>query len=390
MKQCENNNTSQALLDGMMLDRAARAALRGAGLVEPNPMVGCVIGHDDGTISATAHHDRFGGPHAEAHALALCTARGIDPQGATVWVTLEPCNHVGKTPACSSALIHAGVARVVYAERDPNSVAEGGAFALKQAGIEVYESDSSRLACALNAPFVKCIDSKRPWVIVKWAQTRDGFVSFCNAEPRWVTGASSRRDVHRLRARVDAIVTGSGTVKADDPMLTARDVRLRRRARRVVIDSRLSISVESALVQSAGQVPVLIYTADNTLQKSSHTKQLQCASVEIVGLPERDGHVDLDTVLLHLYRVHGASNVLIEAGPGLISAFLRANLVDEAWVYESPIEAGDRGDVRMDQQLLVHAGLVAVHERTFAHDVRRIYRSRIGMSRKKGNAPCNR
>ena len=198
-----------------MLDLAARLAMRAAGDVEPNPMVGCVIvrpGEGDlaSRIIGRGHHRFFGEEHAEAEALADCCRRGQSPRGATMYVTLEPCNHQGKQPPCTDAIIAAGIGRVVCARRDPNPAAAGGEGKLRAAGIDCEVNDSSVLATRLADPFAKRVTTGLPWVIAKWAQTIDGWIATRTGESKWISGAPSRNKVHRIRARVDAIITAIG------------------------------------------------------------------------------------------------------------------------------------------------------------------------------------
>ena len=242
------------------LDMAARAALRAAGDVEPNPMVGCVIARAD-TILGIGHHQKFGGPHAEVNALADCARRANDPRGATAYVTLEPCSHFGKQPPCCDALIRAGVARVVCARPDPNPVSGGGAARLAAAGIPCEFTRTSALASHLADPFAMRIEHRRPWVILKWAQTIDGRTATRDGESQWISSPSSRREVHRLRARVDCILAAIGTVQADNPTLTARGVsRVRRVARRAVIDPRLELPEDCNLLQTLEAAPLTVFT----------------------------------------------------------------------------------------------------------------------------------
>lgn len=355
-----------------MLDLAARVARRAEGLVEPNPMVGCVIVRPRSRASAPAageggeseiigigHHRVFGGAHAEVEALADCRRRGHDPRGATMFVTLEPCVHRGKTPPCVDAVIAAGIARVVAARRDPNPVSGGGLERLRAAGIAAEVCADSRAATELSDPFVKRVATGLPWVIVKWAQTIDGRVATRAGQSKWISGAAARRRVHRWRARVDAVVTGIGSVLADDPMLTARDVRrVRRHARRVVIDPRLEIPVDCALVRSSREglgVPagrracVTVATGVGAASSALHTTKrrvLEAAGVEVLALPTIDeaGHVDLRALLAdlaHERRAPGATNVLVEAGPRLAGAFLDADLADELRVHIAPMLLAD-------------------------------------------------
>lgn len=327
-----------------MLDLAARAALRGAGDVEPNPLVGAVIVKHRQVIGI-GHHKKFGGLHAEREALADARRRGHDPRGATVYVTLEPCRHFGKQPPCTDALIESGVARVVVARRDPDPVSGGGTEVLRSAGIEVEFDTSSSLALQIAEPFVKRITTGMPWVIAKWAQTIDGRIATRTGESRWISGELSRRRVHRLRARVDAIVTGMGTVLADDPLLTARDVpRIRRIARRVVIDGDLDLPVSSKLVQTARSFPTTVVCGElvaGSALAGPRRAALEQAGVEVVGVPVLEHGVDLGAVLRMLWAKHRATNVMLEAGAGLLGAMFDADLIDECLVYIAPMVFAD-------------------------------------------------
>ncbi len=330
-----------------MLDRAAGAALRGAGLVEPNPLVGCVIGLREGRTLGIGHHRRFGEAHAEIEALRDCARRGADPRGATVWATLEPCSHTGKTGPCADALIEAGVARVVYAAADPNPVAAGGAARLRSAGVEVCLSAASARATRASDPFRRRMATGLPWVIAKWAQSIDGAVATSSGESKWISGPASRRQVHRLRARVDAVLTGIGTVLADDPLLTARGVHLRRVASRVVVDADLRIPVESGLVRSADRTPLIVATRGEVAEGAgAKVRALRGLGVEVVGFGRRSGYesggwLDLESLLRWLAAARSVANVLVEAGPGLLGGLFAGDLVDEARVYVAPMVLGD-------------------------------------------------
>ena len=220
-------------LDRSRLEHAARLALRGHGEAEPNPSVGCVIADASGRVVSEGRTDRVGGPHAEVVALR---GAGKAARGGTAWVTLEPCNHHGRTPPCVDAMIDAGVARIVIGTRDPNPVAAGGLDRLRAAGIEVVLRDDVDSVRRLHASFRHRIGTGRPWVVAKWAETADGDLVAPPGRPRTISSRASHRLVHRERGRVDAILTGIGTVLADDPRLDARVRRPRRRPIRVVVD----------------------------------------------------------------------------------------------------------------------------------------------------------
>jgi diaminohydroxyphosphoribosylaminopyrimidine deaminase/5-amino-6-(5-phosphoribosylamino)uracil reductase len=338
------------------LNLAARLALRGAGDVEPNPMVGAVI-VKNGRIIGTGHHRKFGGPHAEREALADCRRRGEDPRGSTVYVTLEPCCHHGKQPPCTDSLVEAGVARVIAARPDPNPVSCGGAAVLQRAGIPCEFSDAGELAVRISDPFVKRIAIGLPWVIAKWAQTIDGRIATRTGESRWISGERSRRRVHQLRARVDAIITGMGTVLADDPLLTARGVaRTRRLARRVVIDPDLDLRPICNLVRTAREVPTLAICTDQIFQSAAAAPRraaLEAAGVHVAGVPAAGRGVDLRAALRLLAEQHDATNVMLECGAGLLGAMFDADLVDEAIVYIAPAVLAD------DQAKPAAAGRIA-------------------------------
>ena len=314
---------------------AARLALRGHGGAEPNPMVGCVIVRD-GQVVGRGWHRRCGEAHAEVNALADAGERA---RGATAYVTLEPCNHHGRTGPCSHALIAAGVTRVVFATRDPNPTATGGMQALEAAGIEAIhhplpETDD------LNAPFVKRVATRLPWVTAKWAQTLDGAIATRSGESQWISCETSRRRVHRERARVDAILTGMGTVRADDPRLTARGTPILRRARRVVVDRDLELGLSSALVQTISQAPLTVACSRSaSMLRSSHADALRTAGADVVTVD--DGAEGLTALLRDLHARLGASTVLVEAGGGLLGKLLDAGLVDELWAFVAPTIMGD-------------------------------------------------
>ena len=327
-----------------ILDLAARIASRAVGYAEPNPLVGCVLVRD-GRIIGMGHHRVYGHEHAEVNALADCAARGERSEGCTAYVTLEPCNFSGKQPPCVDALLAAGVARVVCARRDPHPKGQGGAERLMSAGVQFDWSDASPNAIRCSDAFVKRVTTGLPWTIVKWAQTIDGRVATRTGESKWISCERSRRRVHRLRARVDAIVTAVGTLLADDPVLTARAGWKRRRvARRVVVDPALEIQEHAMIVRTINEAPLTIYCADDALARQQRkVATLTAMGVEIIGVGSEsgEGEVGVDGVLRHLVQVHQATNVLIEAGPGLLGRLFEHDLVDEAHVYVAPMLLGD-------------------------------------------------
>lgn len=332
--------------------RALELASRGMGRVEPNPMVGCVIVRN-GRILAEGWHRRFGGPHAEIVALQQASRRGVQVRGADVYVTLEPCCHHGKTPPCTDALIAARPARVIAAMVDPfPRVAGGGLAALRRAGIKVRVGVGRDEAVSLNAPFIHRVTTGLPWVIAKWAQMLDGRMALpANrpGKPAWISNEKSRRDAHLLRAQVDAIVVGVGTIIADDPRLTARGVPVRRVGRRVVVDPDLR-TPERAAVLDVKTVPVTIAVRESVLcRRSVKLRRLEARGVEFVALPAMEGRrvLDLEPLFRHLADGHSATNVLVEGGAFLLEECFRQKLVCETHVYLAPFTLGRNGAARL-------------------------------------------
>jgi diaminohydroxyphosphoribosylaminopyrimidine deaminase/5-amino-6-(5-phosphoribosylamino)uracil reductase len=318
--------------------RAVALSRRGQGRVEPNPMVGCVIARGD-LIIGEGHHRKFGGPHAEVEALAHCAE---SPRGATAYVTLEPCRHHGKTPPCTTALIEAGIDEVFVAVRDPlKKVSGGGIRQLRQAGIKVHVGLCAEEAAEVLAPFLVRAQLHRPYVIAKWAQSLDGKLATRTGHSQWVSCEASRKQVHKLRATVDAILVGSETVLADDPMLTARDVRLRRRALRVVLDGRLRLPDKCQLVASAARHPTLVFTSADKA-RSPKARRLIRGGVEVVGCRHGSGGLSLAACLAELHR-REVTNLLVEGGAAVLSSFLCGKRVDEARVFVAPIMIGGSG-----------------------------------------------
>lgn len=341
--------------DERFMRRALRLARRGQGYVEPNPMVGCVL-VQEGQIVAEGWHRRFGGPHAEIEALEQARQRGVDVRRCQLYVTLEPCAHHGKTPPCTEALVAARPARIVAAMIDPYpQVAGQGIARLQQAGLEVSVGCLEAEARQLNEPYLKRLASGLPWVIAKWAQSLDGRIATRQGQSQWISGPRSRRWAHRLRARVDAIVAGIGTVLADDPLLTARGVRLRRRALRVVVDPHLRLPVECKLVQSLEQsgssapAGVLVVVLSEVLKnQSDKAALLQKKGVEFFALEEsgrletsRPDRPALKPLLRYLSERYQATNVLVEGGSRLLGAFFAQRLVDQVLVFLAPCLFGD-------------------------------------------------
>ena len=310
------------------LDLAARVASRAFGLADPNPMVGAVIVKDNDIIGV-GHHRCYGDLHAERDALMNCRKRGHDPHGATLYCTLEPCCHHGKQPPCTEAIIEAGIARVVIASRDPHTLSGGGWELLETSGIRVELSSASANAIALSQPFLHRLSTGMPWVIAKWAQTLDGRIATRTGESQWISHARCRARVHRLRAKVDAVLIGIGTALADDPMLTPRDCRsVRRMPKRVVLDTAGRLPRESKLVQTASDIPTIVYTSDP--QRFSGTPVI-AQSCDLKG-----DRIDLRACLQSLHDQHGVSTLLSESGPRLLGSLADENLINEAIVHLAP------------------------------------------------------
>ncbi|MEA2708991.1 MAG: diaminohydroxyphosphoribosylaminopyrimidine deaminase [Phycisphaerales bacterium] len=321
--------------DVRMMQRAIRLAMNGRGRVEPNPMVGCVIVKDGRVIGEGFHHE-YGAPHAEPTALAACTE---STEGATAYVTLEPCCHTNKkTPPCTPRLIEAKIARVVVGSVDPNPEVNGqGLDQLRAAGIEVTHGVLEESAKQLLAPFIGRTVYDRPYVTLKWAETADGKVAGPRGERLQISNERSTRAVHELRARSDAILVGINTVINDDPLLTARGVENPRRLIRTVLDARLRIPMSSKLVRTARQERVFVHY-DRYLMDAEREKvrMLREAGVEPFISGSTHAGLRLDEVLNNLSGF-GATHVLVEPGPTLARSFLdQATLTDRVWLIISP------------------------------------------------------
>ena len=313
--------------------RALELASHGAGMVAPNPLVGAVVVRD-GEIVGEGWHPAFGGPHAEVMALA---AAGSAARGATMYVTLEPCRHQGKTPPCTDALLAAGVARVVYAVADPNPVAAGGGALLAAAGVAVTAGVCEQAARDGNAPFLfAATHPARPFVTLKLALSIDGALVDASRQRGWLTGPDARRAVHALRRTVDAIAVGIGTALADDPALTVRDVPPPRVApRRVVFDRSARLPQASALVQSAHETPVLVVCAAHAADAAEAARRTALEGAGVTLVP-----ADTLSEALAALRALGLQQLLVEGGAALGSAFMGAGLVDRLITFQAPVILG--------------------------------------------------
>ncbi|HUF30186.1 MAG TPA: bifunctional diaminohydroxyphosphoribosylaminopyrimidine deaminase/5-amino-6-(5-phosphoribosylamino)uracil reductase RibD, partial [Gemmatimonadaceae bacterium] len=315
--------------DRAFMRRALALARRGWGQTAPNPMVGAVVVAGDKVVGE-GWHERFGEAHAEVHALR---AAGGLARGATVYVSLEPCAHHGKTPPCVDALIAAGVARVVCAVRDPTVAALGGAERLEQAGIPVTMGVEESAARELNAPFFQqAREPWRPFVTVKLALSMDAAVADAYGRSKWISGPASRREVHRLRAGHDAVAVGIGTVLADDPSLTVRGREAPRETpRRIVFDRRARLPLDCRLVRTATDTPVVAVVASHA--DSLRVRELERSGVQIVVADE------LSAACVSLKEL-GVRSLLVEGGAGLASAWLAESLLDRLIIFHSPLVLG--------------------------------------------------
>lgn len=318
--------------DEHYMARALKLAQRGLFTTTPNPRVGCVVVRD-GAVVGEGFHERAGEAHAEVRALAEAGSRAA---GATVYVTLEPCNHHGRTPPCTDALIASGVRRVVAAMRDPHAGAGEGGARLAAAGVAFEWGLLEAEARELNVGFVARMTRGRPWMRLKVAASLDGKTALADGRSRWITGEAARADGHRWRARACAILTGIGTVRDDDPQLTVRAVETSRQPLRVLVDSRLEAS-PAARIFAGG--PVLVATA---AANGANAAALRDRGAEIVALPDAAGKVDLTALARELAR-RGINEVHVEAGFKLNGSLVAAGLVDELLVYLAPRLLGETG-----------------------------------------------
>lgn len=334
-------------LDLWHMADALKLAKLGEGRVEPNPMVGCVIARGAEPI-AEGYHQRFGGPHAEIEALRIAGDRA---RGSTIYVTLEPCCHTGKTPPCTEALIAARPARVVVALRDPfPKVAGGGISALQKAGIDVnvgVREDEARKLCA---PYLKLVETGRPWVIAKWAMTLDGRIATCTGSSRWITGPAARLVVHMLRARCDAILIGSGTALADDPLLNVRlgdfesaesddETPHVRHLTRIVFDTRCRLSADSRLAQTAKEHPTMVVVGSEA--PADRVDALKALGVEILSFGDASRRERIDLLLDELGQ-RRMTNLLVEGGSHLLGSLFKAGAIDEFHAFIAPKLVGGR------------------------------------------------
>lgn len=324
---------SHSEADRQFMARALELAERGLYTTSPNPRVGCVI-VKAGAVLGTGWHEAAGKPHAEVHALQEA---GAAARGATLYVTLEPCSHHGRTPPCADAVIAARIGRVVAAMQDPNSLVAGkGVTQLRAAGIAVSVGLMQEEAGELNIGFVSRMARGRPWVRMKVAATLDGRTALANGASQWITGEAARRDGHHFRARACAVLTGIGTVKQDDPQLNVRLVDTKRQPLRVLIDSRLEVSPAARLFEGGNALVVA------AREDGAKIAALRARGAEVIVIPNAAGKTDLPQVLAELAR-RGINELHVEAGTRLNGSLLREGCVDELLVYLAPSLVGDTG-----------------------------------------------
>jgi diaminohydroxyphosphoribosylaminopyrimidine deaminase/5-amino-6-(5-phosphoribosylamino)uracil reductase len=317
--------------DHAFMARALRLAERGLFTATPNPRVGCVV-TNGGRVAGEGWHQQAGEAHAEVNALIAAAGQA---RGATVYVTLEPCSHHGRTAPCADALIQAGVTRVIAATRDPNPLVAGAGVArLERAGIAVELGLMASEARELNIGFFSRMERGRPWIRTKIAVSLDGKTALLNGESQWITGEDARRDGHRLRARSCAMLTGAGTVLEDDPQLTVRAVETTRQPARVVVDSRLDTPPAARVLEGGGAIVATV--SDDVVR----TQRLRDAGAEVVRLPEENGKIALASLAQEL-ALRGFNEVMVETGAKLNASLLRAGLIDEIVLYQAPVLLGD-------------------------------------------------
>lgn len=317
------------------MNLAIKLAKKGCGWVNPNPMVGAVIVKDN-RIIGIGYHAKYGKLHAERNALANCQ---VSPAGATIYVTLEPCCHYGKTPPCTDAILKSGIRRVVVGSSDPNPLVAGkGIETLRSHGIEVTENILKEKCDALNQSFFHYIQSGTPYVVMKYAMTLDGKIATSTGKSQWITSETARQRVHEDRHRYSAIMVGVGTVLTDDPMLTCR-LKNGRNPLRIVCDTNLKTPLSSKLVTSTDIAGTLLATAVTNLER--HRPYLE-AGCNILVLPQKDGHIDLNCLMAKMGEIK-VDSILLEGGGTLNWSALRSGVVNKVQAYIAPKLFGGNG-----------------------------------------------
>jgi len=360
--------------DEKYMHAALKLARRGIGTVEPNPAVGAVIVKAN-QIIGRGWHKKFGGPHAEINALEDCKNLGVDPRGAEMYVTLEPCSHHGKTGPCTKAIIDAGLAKVFIATIDPSEHAKGASLEqLRNAGIEVQTGICETEAKLLNAPFIKYAATGKCWVTLKWAQSIDGKLAWSqqSEQQRWISNELSRKDAHKLRRRAQAILVGINTVLADNPLLTARPNK-GKKATRIVLDSYLRIPIDCQLLETAKKYPVLIYTKENAVKENLQVaEKITQKGAEIFTCPQNEARSNLYFLIDELSK-RGIGHLLVEGGPAVLRSLLKENLADEIIVYIAPKILSAAGSAEITSAMAELTQVIDLHHvetECFGDDVR--------------------
>ncbi len=349
--------------DLRFMKRALELAYLRKGLTHPNPTVGCVI-VKDGQVVGEGYHERAGMPHAEVVALERA---GEKAKGATLYVTLEPCTHYGRTPPCTDAIIRAGLKRVVIATLDPNPLVSGkGVERLRKAGIEVEVGLLEEEAKRLNEDFFVYITQKRPYITLKWAQSIDGSLALKTGESQWITSQQARNFAHRLRAEATAVLVGINTLLRDNPRLTIRAFEWERQPIRIVLDPQLKIPEECHLVEDHSAQTLVFTTSEN----KEKVKRLEDKGVKVILAPAKDKSLDLREVLRELYFLE-VMHLLVEGGAITLTSFIKEGLFDRLWVFLGPILIGEGkriGDIGVE--LLRDAPRLKLRDvKTFGDDV---------------------
>ncbi len=356
------------------MQMALNNAKRGIGSVEPNPAVGAVIVKAN-QIIGKGWHKKFGDSHAEVNAIKDCESLCVSPRGATMYVTLEPCAHEGKTGPCTKAIIEAGISKVFIATKDPSSHNNGkGIEQLREAGIKVHTGILENQARLLNAPFMKFASTGRSWIVLKWAQTIDGKLAVAETKKRriWISNELSRKDAHKLRRRSQAVLVGVNTVLTDDPLLTPRPCKGEKPIR-IVMDSFLKTPLDCRLLKTANKSTVIILTGQFSIDRNPKlVEKILQTGTHLVAYPDTHGISNIYFLLDELSR-RGVGQLLVEGGPTVINSFLVENLADEICVYIAPKIIGRQGDVPIAGPLAKLAQQTSLHNvniKSFGDDVR--------------------
>ena len=317
--------------DEKWMRRCFALALKGRGKVSPNPLVGAVIVRR-GKLLGEGYHRKFGGPHAEIRALREARRKHSDVRGATLYVSLEPCAHYGKTPPCADAIVRSGIGRVVAATKDPNPLVAGKGFEiLRKGGIEVTVGILKKDAQEINEKFIKYITTGLPFVALKAAQTRDGFIAKEDGSSKWISSSASRRVVHRLRAEYDAVVIGARTATIDDPKLTVRAVK-GRDPLRILIDGNLSTPLNAAMFNDKGRKRTIVFFKEGN---EVRTKWLKAKGVQVIPMKNKNGRISVKDILSRAAE-KGIGSLFVEGGQSIYRQFLSARAADKVYLFTSP------------------------------------------------------